>query len=252
MAMVESFSHVVALRTPATGSCCSTPASARSGRGSCRRLRGVAHRAGPHASSTPTATSTTSAARGAFWTTPTSAGTGEPAVVGHENVPDALRPLRPDRRLQRASSTSASSAASGLTGLAATDAAAFPPALGRARPRPTATALQLERRRPRPSSCTTPGRDRRPHLGVDPRAPGGRAPATSSSGSSPTPATRRRCSATRSSGPRPLREMAALRTRAAAAGPRPADRGARRASSTVLDDVAAALEALVARDARRS
>ena len=45
-----------------------------------------------------------------------------------------------------------------------------------------------------------PGRDRRPPVGLAPRPTVGRWSATSSSGTSPTPATRRRCSATPSNG----------------------------------------------------
>ena len=71
-----------------------------------------------------------------------------------------------------------------------------------------------------------PRRDRRPHVGVAARAAGRRASATCSSGTSRTPATRRRCSATRRSGRAALRSIIARRAGAAPAGPRPADRRA--------------------------
>ena len=91
-----------------------------------------------------------------------------------------------------------------------------------------------------------PRRDRRPRCGPGCPSVGRSWPATSSSGTSRTPATRRRCSATRSSGqPRcgrwPPSEPELLRARA-----RPADRRAQTRIATVLHTIADTLDRLVA------
>ena len=156
VAVIESFSHVILLRT-GEGLVAVDASGEATGEAVVASLRALVGRAGDATSSTPTATSTTSAAARPSSPTPPTAGHARPRVPGPRERPRALRPLRPDERLERRSSTGASSA--GCRATAATASAATPASCPTTWPRPTScTSDEHDRHRRRRCawSCATP------------------------------------------------------------------------------------------------
>ena len=143
-------------------------------------------------SSTPTATSTTSAAHRRSSPTPSARGDARPARRRPRERPAPLRPLRADRTATTRSSTPASSVAAACR--------SPPSSCDPDEHVPDTSRDGSTSGRPRRSSSTTTAA--RPTTTPGPGCPstGRSAPATCSSGSSPTPATPRRCSATPRSG----------------------------------------------------
>ena len=225
---------------PTTASCCSTRAASCS---PAAVVTAAAARGRPTRStrsSTRTATSTTSAARRRSWPTPTARGQRRPTVVGHENVPprfdrydltNGYNAVINQRQFRHAGAVLAE-----RLGADPDDACSRP-------------SCDARRRRARLRAAPRPGRDRRPHVGLDARAQGDLRRRLPHLGASRTPATRRRCSATRSSGRAALRADGGARPELLLPGARPADR--RRASASAMCSTTwpTALESLVDADA---
>ena len=154
-------------------SCSSTRAAEFTGGGRRAVAAGVGRRSRPTPSSTRTATSTTSAAAATFVADAAGPGrTADPRVVGHENVPARFDRYRAHRTAGTWPSTPASSARLSRRWARHRRRPPVPPRRRRPVHRHVRRPLDLHVGDLEVRAAPRPGRDRRPHLGVDPPAPG--------------------------------------------------------------------------------